>query len=191
VLDRVRGFLQARRAAQPGSFAPPSILDLIRMGKTVALPEGMEMRDGWAVPKGYEGPLPPAGFEVDQLPSQRHTELRDAQLYRIVLNAAKHSGVIYRWLNEQDANALGRGERAKLHHVQRLSVTMRDSLAQVAMLLEGQDLEEPLLEPDPEYDEIRLAEVYQRVKTMQRKWTKADEQIWRDFQEILNFIAQR
>ena len=119
------------------------------------------------------------------------------QLKRILENAATHANTIYAYLTEQDANALGRGERAKLHTTQRLAVTMRDSLGQMARLVVGEDLDEPEQANTPEAvglteeSKLREAEIFMHLKQALRHEACNDPVFLKNkILEVMEFIKE-
>lgn len=114
------------------------------------------------------------------------------RLRNTLRNAARHAAIIDAYVRETDANSLSRGNRAKLHSTRRLAATLRDSLGQMAALLEGVDLDD-----EDEFDrwtdaeitlggefggfdrtEIKLAEIYRMVKDMQRSMRSSDPTLY-------------
>lgn len=163
------------------------------------------------MPTGYQLVDSDTTLVFDWMNPQLNLEL--PQLRRILENASVHSGMIYAYLNEQDANALGRGERAKLHTALRLAVTMRDSLGQMARLVAGEDLNMPPHidgeSPDALWGEVtrldrtidaveesarlREAEIFKRVKAVQmavRAGNDSRADLDAELQSVLDHIKE-
>lgn len=127
-------------------------------------------------------------------PADERLDIELPRLRNSLERSAEHAGMIAAFFDEIDLNDLeGRAEKTKYKTAQRLSVIMRDSLGQLARLLNGEDLDtEPTSVPRFDDEEVRLAEVYKMVKDLQQRWVPdANDLIHQEAQGILDFIAKR
>lgn len=98
------------------------------------------------------------------------------QLARTLINASSHAGRLYSYFEHMPSSLEPRRGR-EVVSMMRVAATLRDSLLQVARLVEGEELEEPLpreFEVEPQWTpdqtadegELRAAFAFQRLKAI-------------------------
>lgn len=124
-------------------------------------------------------------------------DLELPRLARILINASEHAGSIFKYLSKPAGYPESKNDSRSRSSALRKAATIRDSFAQLSLLITGHDLDEiETIDIDDTFLSEREAEIYKRIKQVLQTRVRCSntlnaETIALDLEPILEFIRER